>query len=181
MSHRQNSKISPSSVHSSYRFWTVTLSFCRVCQLRMKNVIDSQGFGNLKDYRFWPVTISFCKVKVKPQNANWVQDYMAVRSLLPVAHILNPKPYAQNLDKVPATDHLEIWQLHDRPAAKQLRVQTQLHHERDVLIIAGGHYEYRCFFCLHTVHAKASSFRLLCVHTGQSSMSAWSHTLRPKP
>ena len=94
MSHRQNSRISPSSVHSSYRFWTVTLSFCRVCQLRMKNVIDSQGFGNLKDYRCWPVTISFCKVrnstyvKVKPQNANWVQDYMAVRSLLPVAHIL---------------------------------------------------------------------------------------------
>ena len=54
----------------------------------MKNVIDSQGFGNLKDYRFWPVTISFCKVYVKPQNANWVQDYMAVRSLLPVAHII---------------------------------------------------------------------------------------------
>ena len=39
MSHRQNSRISPSSVHSSYRFWTVTLSFCRVCQLRMKNAI----------------------------------------------------------------------------------------------------------------------------------------------
>ena len=37
---------------------------------------------------FWPVTISFCKVKVKPQNANWVQDYMAVRSLLPVAHFI---------------------------------------------------------------------------------------------
>ena len=87
MSHRQNSRISPSSVYSSYRFWTVTLSFCRVCQPRMKNAIDSQGFGNLKDYRFWPVTISFCKVKVKPQNANWVQDYMALRSLLPVAHI----------------------------------------------------------------------------------------------
>ena len=94
MSHRQNSRISPSSVHCSYRFWTVTLSFCRVCQLRMKKVIDSQGFGNLKDYRFWPVTISFCKVDVKPQNANWVQDYMAVRSLLPVAHIhANPKPH----------------------------------------------------------------------------------------
>ena len=29
MSHRQNSRISPSSVHCSYRFWTVTLSFCR--------------------------------------------------------------------------------------------------------------------------------------------------------
>ena len=54
----------------------------------MKNVIDSQGFGNLKNYRFWPVTISFCKVKVKPQNANWVQDYMAVRSLLPVARLM---------------------------------------------------------------------------------------------
>ena len=54
----------------------------------MKNVIDSQGFGNLKAYRFWPVTISFCKVYVKPQNANWVQDYMAVRSLLPVAQML---------------------------------------------------------------------------------------------
>ena len=53
----------------------------------MKNVIDSQGFGNLKAYRFWPVTISFCKVYVKPQNANWVQDYMAVRSLLPVAQL----------------------------------------------------------------------------------------------
>ena len=55
----------------------------------MKNVIDSQGFGNLKAYRFWPVTISFCKVYVKPQNANWVQDYMAVRSLLPVAHMFS--------------------------------------------------------------------------------------------
>ena len=47
----------------------------------MNNVIDSQGFGNLKAYRVWPVTISFCKVYVKPRNANWVQDYMAVRSL----------------------------------------------------------------------------------------------------
>ena len=41
--------------------------------------------GNLKDYHFWPVAISFCKVKVKPEDAKWVQDYMAVRSLLPVA------------------------------------------------------------------------------------------------
>ena len=58
-------------------------------QLRMKNVIDSQGFGNLKACHFWPVTISFCKVYVKPRNANWVHgDYMAVWSLLPVVHIL---------------------------------------------------------------------------------------------
>ena len=39
-------------------------------------------------YRFWTVTLSFCKGYATLQYASWAQDYLPVRSILPVAHIL---------------------------------------------------------------------------------------------
>ena len=39
-------------------------------------------------YRFWTVTLSFCKGYETLQYASWAQDYVPVRSILPVAHVL---------------------------------------------------------------------------------------------
>ena len=39
-------------------------------------------------YRFWTVTLSFCKVYETLQYASWAQDYLPVRSILPVAHVM---------------------------------------------------------------------------------------------
>ena len=40
------------------------------------------------DLSLLAVAISLCKVNAKLDNTNWAQDYRAVRSLLPTAHLL---------------------------------------------------------------------------------------------
>ena len=97
MSHRQNSRISPSSAHCSYRFWTFTLSFCRKRSASHEECYRFAGFWEpegLTAFGRSPYRFAY----VKPQNANWVQDYMAVRSLLPVAHMLWVSGSANTLD-----------------------------------------------------------------------------------
>ena len=81
---------SPSNVPASYRFGAVTLSFCMVLWTLHEESYRYAGFGQPRahdlDLLLLVATISFCKVSTILQNTNWVQDNMAARNLLPIAH-----------------------------------------------------------------------------------------------